>query len=113
MSDQALSAPGPIETPSGKEAGTENFPVASLLISPTLRPHVMCFYAFARAADDIADNPALSSDDKIRRLDLFEAGLDGIGSVAKALMLRDSLTETNVTDRHARDLLQAFRQDAV
>ncbi|MEL7470931.1 MAG: squalene synthase HpnC [Pseudomonadota bacterium] len=113
MSDQALSAPGPIETPSGKEAGTENFPVASLLISPALRPHVMCFYAFARAADDIADNPALSSDDKIRRLDLFEAGLDGIGSVAKALMLRDSLTETNVTDRHARDLLQAFRQDAV
>ncbi|MEM9061885.1 MAG: squalene synthase HpnC [Pseudomonadota bacterium] len=112
MSEQALSASGSIETPSGKGAGTENFPVASYLISPMLRPHVMCFYAFARAADDIADNPALSPDEKIRRLDQFEAGLDGEGEVGKALALRESLVETDVTDRHARDLLAAFRQDA-
>ena len=100
-----------IETPSGKGAGDENFPVGSILIAPRLRPHVARFYAFARAADDIADNPALSAAEKIDRLDAFEAGLGGAGP-AKAVRLAESLAETRVTDRHARDLLAAFRQDA-
>ncbi|RME65496.1 MAG: squalene synthase HpnC, partial [Alphaproteobacteria bacterium] len=34
-----------IETPSGKGAADENFPVGSRLIAPALRPHVMAFYA--------------------------------------------------------------------
>src|SRR5262245_31300030 len=33
----------------------ENFPVASLLLPPRMRPHVAAVYAFARAADDFAD----------------------------------------------------------
>lgn len=33
----------------------ENFPVGSLLIPKKLRPHVCAIYAFARRADDIAD----------------------------------------------------------
>ena len=33
----------------------ENFPVASLLCPPALRPAVMAIYHFARTADDIAD----------------------------------------------------------
>lgn len=113
MTGQALTAHQQVETPSGKGAGDENFPVASILIAPHLRAHVMCFYAFARAADDIADSESLSSDEKLRRLDVFEAGLDGDASSAKAFALRGSLLETRVTDRHARDLLNAFRQDAV
>jgi squalene synthase HpnC len=33
----------------------ENFPVASLLLPRRMRPHVAAVYAFARAADDMAD----------------------------------------------------------
>ncbi len=33
----------------------ENFPVASLLLPPAMRPHVAAVYAFARMADDMAD----------------------------------------------------------
>ena len=113
MTGQALTAHQQVEAPTGKGAGDENFPVASILIARHLRPHVMCFYDFARAADDIADSETLSSDEKLRRLDVFEAGLDGDASGKKGFALRTSLTETGVTDRHARDLLNAFRQDAV
>ena len=57
MSEAALD----IATPSGKDKGTENFPVGSALIRPDLRPHVHAYYRWARMADDIADNPALSA----------------------------------------------------
>ena len=33
----------------------ENFPVASRLLPARMRPHVAAVYAFARAADDFAD----------------------------------------------------------
>jgi phytoene synthase len=33
----------------------ENFPVASLLLPAAMRPHIAAIYAFARAADDVAD----------------------------------------------------------
>ncbi|MEM6624031.1 MAG: squalene synthase HpnC [Pseudomonadota bacterium] len=115
MTDQTATdqtATDAIETPTGKGAGDENFPVASWLVARHLRGHVARFYAFARAADDIADNPDLAPKDKIRRLDAFEAGLDGTGP-AKAMRLAESLAQTDVPDRHARDLLAAFRQDAV
>lgn len=103
-----------IEMPSGKGAGDENFPVASILIARRLRPQVLEFYGFARAADDIADSPALSADEKLRRLDLFEAGLGAAATGPEpAVLLRDSLAETGISDAHARDLLSAFRQDAV
>ena len=48
-----------IETPSGKDTAYENFPVGSWLLPAPLRPHIAKFYAFARAIDDIADNPDL------------------------------------------------------
>ena len=66
-----------VETPSGKGAGDENFPVGSWLLPAKLRPHVALFYAFARAIDDIADNPRLSAQEKIDRLDGFEAAILG------------------------------------
>jgi len=52
-----------IETPSGKGAGDENFPVGSWLLPAHLRPHVACYYRFARAIDDIADNGELAAED--------------------------------------------------
>ena len=96
-----------------KRAADENFPVGSRLLRADLRPHVARFYAFARAADDVADDPGLSPDEKLRRLDAFEAGLDGRPGPAEAHRLRATLREVGLRDAHARDLLTAFRRDAV
>jgi squalene synthase HpnC len=105
------------ETPSGKGAGDENFPVGSWLLPARLRPHVAKFYAFARAIDDIADNPDLQPEDKIRRLDRFEQAIAGQETddpaLATAHRLRASLRETGVTAQHCVDLVAAFKQDAV
>jgi squalene synthase HpnC len=103
-----------VETPSGKWRSGENFPVGSLLIRRGLRGHVHAFYRFARNADDIADNPQLTPDDKIRRLDRMAEILDGApghDSPAAAAM-RQSLIETRVSARHCHDVLHAFRLDA-
>ena len=105
-----------VETPSGKGAGDENFPVGSWLLPAELRPHVACFYAFARAIDDIADNGDLEPDDKVGRLEGFaQALIDPNGSnpaYEKANRLRRSLAETGVTAQHGLDLITAFKQDA-
>jgi farnesyl-diphosphate farnesyltransferase len=80
-----------------------------------LRVHVHAFYRFARNADDIADNPALTADDKIARLDRMAAILDGApGEDSRAAAaMRESLLETGLTAQHCHDVLHAFRLDAV
>jgi farnesyl-diphosphate farnesyltransferase len=107
-------APTAVETPSGKGRGDENFPVGSLLIRRDLRVHVHAFYRFARNADDIADNPDLSADDKVRRLDRMAAVLDGAAGEDSpaAVAMRRSLAATGVTAQHCHDVLRAFRLDA-
>src|SRR5260370_16853881 len=67
------AVPATVETPSGKWRNAENFPVGSLLIRRDLRAHVHAFYRFARNADDIADNPGLTADEKVRLLDRLTA----------------------------------------
>src|ERR1700722_8303563 len=47
----------------------ENFPVASLLLPATMRPHIAAVYAFARTADDIADEGTASAVERQARLD--------------------------------------------
>ena len=110
------ATPLDIETPSGKSSGDENFPVGSFLLPRRLRPHVATYYAFARAIDDIADNPGATPEEKLARLDAMERALDGERTGAateKATRLRASLIATSVDFAHARDLVSAFRQDAV
>jgi hydroxysqualene synthase len=109
------AAPTTVETPSGKWRNAENFPVGSLLIRRDLRPHVHAFYRFARNADDIADNPALTAGEKIRRLDRMAAILDGAPGEDSpaATAMRQSLIETGVAAQHCHDVLHAFRLDAV
>lgn len=109
-----------------KGRGDENFPVASLLINARLRPHIRAFYDFARAADDIADDPDLAPEEKLLRLDGFAKALaSGVGhtegaqgensavDTGPARALAISLAETGVSRAHADDLLTAFRDDAV
>jgi squalene synthase HpnC len=103
-----------VETWSGKGRHDENFPVGSRLISRKYREPMHRFYTFARNADDIADSPTLSAQDKLARLDVMEAVLLGRSAAGSpsALALRDSLAATGVAPKHATDLLHAFRQDA-
>jgi squalene synthase HpnC len=110
MSEAALD----IATPSGKNKGTENFPVGSALIRPDLRPHVHAYYRWARMADDIADNPALAPEDKVARLDAMEAALKDPArrDVPVAAEMRESLMATHVPAVDCTDLLIAFRADA-
>ncbi len=106
-----------LETPSGKRADNENFPVGSFLIARKLRPHVATYYAFARAGDDISDDPTLSQEQKIKRLTAFETALltpnkAGAGT-QKAIAAHHSLNATEISLERARKLLDAFRQDAL
>lgn len=104
-----------VEAPSGKGAADENFPVGSFLLPKKLRPHVKAFYAFARAIDDIADDPQLDPLEKIKRLKAFDAALRGEAgfgeAFAKAHRLRESMAATNVPTVHGSDLVAAFVQD--
>lgn len=106
-----------VETPSGKGSGDENFPVGSFLLPAHLRPHVARFYAYARAIDDIADNPNLAPEDKIARLTGFAEAIDGGHAddprYVTAHRCRASLSETDVATQHCLDLVAAFKQDAV
>lgn len=100
-----------------KDAGSENFPVASRLLPKHLRPHVMAFYRFVRLADDIADDPDLEPETKLAYLEALErtltSGQAKHAYLRPALDLRASLLATGVSDRHARQVLRAFRRDAV
>lgn len=100
------------ELRSGKTHRDENFPVASFLIHPRHRALILSFYNFVRTADDIADHPMLSADDKLGYLDLLEAELLGQGDTqAEAVNLRRAFAERGMPPRHAQDLLTAFRMD--
>lgn len=103
-----------------KSADEENFPVGSWLLPAHLRAHIATYYAFARAVDDIADDPARAAEVKITELDAMEAALRGHacpadpdGNIRKAMRLNVSMRETGVPFEHGADLCIAFRQDAV
>ncbi len=98
---------------SGKTARDENFPVASRLIDKRRRPVILAFYRFVRAADDVADNPELSADEKLALLDHLADALCGSANDAEAEPLRLFLRMHGIAPRHALDLLDAFRRDAV
>jgi hydroxysqualene synthase len=53
----------------------ENFPVASFLCPPALRPAVTAIYHFARTADDIADEGNASAADRLSTLERYEQAL--------------------------------------
>lgn len=93
----------------------ENFPVASLLLPAHLRPAVKAIYAFARSADDLADEGDASPQERLAALATYERELDNIENGRPQTPLFVTLQET--VSRHRlplqplRDLLSAFRQD--
>ena len=96
-----------------KGAGDENFPVASKLLPAWSRPHVKAFYAFARAADDVADDPDLTPAAKLQVLDAMNTQIDAGAAhpYAEVDELMQSLEESGVTSQHAKELLSAFMRD--
>lgn len=97
-----------------KRPGDENFPVASLVLSRPHREAVLAFYAFVRMADDIADASDLGAAEKLTRLDgLEEALVTGDPSVPQAARLHAADKRHRVGIAQAREMLRAFRQDAI
>ena len=100
------------ELSSGKGHRDENFPVASVLISPRHRPAILAFYRFVRTADDVADHATASPDEKLRLLEDMRLGLMGaFGASPEGAALNRLLMQRGLTTDHAADLLEAFRRD--
>lgn len=92
----------------------ENFPVASLLLPATMRPHIAAIYAYARTADDIADEPGRAPDERLRMLADFRARLHTPSTSSEDhifVALRDTIDRCDLPVQLLDDLLSAFEQD--
>src|SRR5258706_13241010 len=96
----------------------ENFPVASVLLPARLRRPVELIYAFARQADDFADEGDWPAAVRLDNLAGFDAQLDLIESGATPASplfvdLAQIIWEFGLPLGLFRDLLSAFSQDVV
>lgn len=104
----------------------ENFPVASALLPSRMRPHVAAVYAFARAADDFADEGSWSAEQRRALIDSWRSRLHASMSssdqrppltgepphtAAIFVALRHSIASLNLPVGLFEDLLTAFEQD--
>lgn len=94
----------------------ENFPVASFLLPPRLREPVAAIYAFARSADDFADEGNLAPAERLARLDAYRRELDAIEAGRPTdhpvfRRLRPQVGAHGLPLQLFRDLLDAFSQD--
>lgn len=97
----------------------ENFPVASFLLPAAMRPHVAAIYAYARIADDMADEGHRPDADRIAdlhgwgaRLDRALTGAADDGPDREVLVaLTHSMRVCGLPVPLFHDLLSAFRQD--
>jgi phytoene synthase len=107
----------------------ENFPVGSILLPRAMRPHIAAVYAFARTADDFADEGSLSDEERCRLLDgwrlrLHHAAMTSApdrppepgeppDAVRLFLALGSTIRERALPVDLFEDLLSAFRQDVI
>ncbi|SFU57971.1 squalene synthase HpnC [Pseudoduganella namucuonensis] len=96
----------------------ENFPVASVLLPRRLVPAVEAIYAFARGADDLADEGDATPDQRLAALAAYEDALGAIarGEAGLAPMferLAQVIREYGLPMKPFHDLLSAFKQDVV
>ena len=94
----------------------ENFTVGSLLLPRELRQHIYNIYAYARAADDFADE-VLSDEESLAKLADWECKLEacynGEANHPVFVALADTVQRFQISITPFRNLLQAFRQDRV
>jgi squalene synthase HpnC len=88
----------------------ENFTIASILMPRAMRPHMHAIYAYARTADDFADE-----DKSLTKLDEWERELDLCYAGAPCHPVFVALAETvrrfDIPREPFADLLRAFRSD--
>ena len=94
----------------------ENFPVASLILPRHLRQPISVIYAFARTADDLADEGDLQPQQRLQQLDAMARQLDQLSQVDADtdpifLALADVIQQHSLPLSLFHDLLSAFRQD--
>ncbi|WP_431104751.1 squalene synthase HpnC [Roseateles noduli] len=100
----------------------ENFPVASWLSPPALRPAIMAIYRFARTADDLADEGDAMPSRRLRDLADYRADLRAVAAgkapsprwAARVFApLGRVLIQYRLPVPLLEDLLDAFEQDLV
>lgn len=97
----------------------ENFPVGSLVLPRRLRKPVHAVYAFARTADDIADEGDVPNEKRLQELDNLRQELDKIsrGETPQTDLMRrlqrEALQPFAIPLQPFYDLLSAFSQDVV
>lgn len=94
----------------------ENFPVASRLVPARIRPAITVIYAFARTADDFADEGELDREQRLARLDHYGQQLQQLAQDRPAedpifIALQDVIHRHRLPTAPFERLLQAFRQD--
>lgn len=97
----------------------ENFPVASWLCPPRLRPPIAAIYAFARTADDIADEGDASPAQRLDDLRAFRADLAAVAHASAPSgrwpevfgPLAHAMRGFALPESLLADLLSAFMQD--
>ena len=98
----------------------ENFPVASRLLPARMRPHIAALYAFARLADDMADEGHRPAADRLADLEAWDARLSSIAAGAAPsagphaevfVALRATIDACRLPPSLLHDLISAFRQD--
>jgi len=97
----------------------ENFPVASLLCPPRLRAPIAALYAFARTADDMADEGVASAAERLADLAAYRSDLQAVAAggapsprwTAVFVPLSSVLHTHQLPVALLDDLLSAFVQD--
>jgi squalene synthase HpnC len=93
----------------------ENFPVASHFVSKELRKYVWTIYAFARIADDYADEPGFTLAERMDNLNQWEQYLDECYNGNPTHRVFAALAETverfQIPHELFHNLLTAFRAD--
>ena len=98
----------------------ENFPVGSVLVPAGLRKHFYSIYAFARTADDFADEAYNEEHSEQERLDLLEewremlrAAYGGRATHPVFIALAETIARFELPISLFEDLLTAFAQDVI
>ncbi len=93
----------------------ENFPVASRFVPKDLRKYVWAIYAFARTADDFADEPGYTLAERIDNLNCWEEQLleayNGNPSHRVFAALAETVERFQIPVELFQNLLAAFRSD--
>ena len=97
----------------------ENFPVASVLCPPALRPAVAAIYWFARTADDIADEGNANPTERTAELRAYHAELRAVAQGDRPAArwatvftpLKRTLDQHQLPLSLLEDLISAFEQD--